>query len=97
MSKVTLTNIKAFIEGNFNFYLNKMGMFPQYKKEQVIYRMSKCQNDCIPEEACKECGCSPEKKMFTIKSCNKGERFPDIMEEAEWEQYKKDNNIEIYN
>jgi hypothetical protein len=30
------------------------------------------------------------------KSCNNGERFPDLMTEDEWAEYKKENNIVVY-
>lgn len=94
---LNIKNIKSFIEGNLNYYYYAIMGLPPHLKEQVYYRLGKCKYDCIPNEACKECSCDPVKKMFVKESCNKGERFPDIMEEEEWEEYKKDNNITIEN
>ena len=91
--KVTPKNIASFLEGNAKFYYNKFIGSKPYIKEQVKYRLSFCGNDCIPEGKCKYCGCPPMKKAFVNKSCNKGERFPDLMGEKEWEEFKIKNKI----
>lgn len=86
--------IKSFIEGNFKYLQREMGGLPLHIEEQVAWRLSLCYNDCVPNGKCKECNCPTEKKILVKESCNYGERFPDMMNEKDWEQYKKDNNIE---
>ena len=88
-----MSNIKSFIEGNFNYYIHKIGWYPAYKAEQILYRMEQCKNDCIPSGECIICNCPTEKKMFATKSCNE-ERFPDIMNEKDWNKFKIQEGIE---
>lgn len=90
-----LKNIKSFIEGNFNYYYNKVVGLEPHIQEQVLYRLSLCSKDCLVNDSCAYCECPPKKKVFVMLSCNEGERFPDIMKESEWEEYKKNNNISI--
>lgn len=91
---LNLNNIKSFIVGNSLYYYDMMIGLPEYYKEQVIYRMDKCKDDCLPNGECIKCGCPTIKKMMNPESCNGGERFPDIMNKEDWEEFKKENNIE---
>ena len=93
--EITFKNILSFIEGNTNYILDRFGFYPDYKQEQVLWRLNICKMDCVKEGACVYCGCPPTKKAFAEASCNNGDRFPDIMEKKEWEKYKEDNNINI--
>jgi len=95
LTRINFRNITSFIEGNFKFYFDKMVGLPKYKKEQIIWRFSLCKNDCIKNDSCKVCGCPPKKKIYVNKSCNKGQRFPDLMDEKTWNKYKEDNNLVI--
>ena len=95
MSKeITLKNVLSFIEGNIKFQLDKLDVLPKYYKEQVVWRMSFCKDSCLIEGKCEYCGCDAEKKLYVEESCNKGEKFPDLMTKEEWEEYKKENNID---
>lgn len=94
MKKNLLSNIKEFVEGNLNMLEDKVIGKPTYYVEQLLYRRSKCQ-DCFRMGACLNCGCDLPGKHYVTRSCNQGVRFPDLMDEAEWEVYKKDNNIQI--
>ncbi len=69
------------------------GNKPEWYQEQIAYRMLQCKNDCMITKKCKYCGCAVPGKLFVDKSCNKGERFPDIMNEVEWIKYKEENGI----
>jgi len=91
--KITLNKIQSFIEGYKNFFLLKLNLKSDSFKEQVAYRMTVCENDCMKQGKCIYCQCSVPEKMMTIKSCNNGLRFPNIMEEDKWNKYKEDNNI----
>lgn len=89
---MNLDNVEDFLEGNISYYMNMMGMYPEFLREQVRYRMSKC-GDCIKENKCRYCSCPARKKVFAGRSCNKGERFPDLMTKDKWDEYKRENNI----
>lgn len=101
LSQITPSNVKSFVEGYSRVAYDAIIGLPYYTKEQILYRESKC-DSCIttghPEGGpmtCEHCGCGLPGKWFATKSCNGGEKFPDLMGEEEWEQYKKDNDIEI--
>ena len=92
--KITIDNIEQYIEGNSKMFLNKLGFASKHLQEQVSYRMLQCKNDCMITKHCKYCGCDVPGKMYVSKSCNNGERFPDLMSKVDWELFKKDKNIE---
>lgn len=87
-----IKNIASFIEGNAKYFYDQLLPLPQHTKDQIIWRLSKCESDCLVEGVCRKCTCPPIKKAFVNESCNP-ERFPDLMNKEDWEQYKKDNNI----
>jgi hypothetical protein len=93
--KITLKDLMSYTEGNAKQVVDKFDLLPKYKKEQVEWRKSICANDCMIEGKCKYCGCSVPGKLYVKKSCNDGERFPDMMDELEWNYYKKINGIVI--
>ena len=93
--KITIPNIISFFQGNIRMLGDRFGQLPQYKKEQVLYRMEICKDTCVPKGKCKHCGCSVPGKLYSSKSCNKGELFPDLMSPYDWEMFKKENNIKI--
>ena len=94
MAKITLKNIVAFTIGNINYYRDKLNLLPEYKKEQALYRLDKCKNDCVVLQKCIHCGCPTHKKVFAPESCNGGKRFPDFMEEKEWYKFKVKKGID---
>lgn len=84
-------NIKSFIEGNARyFWANWLGL-PPHIKEQVKERLERCKDDCVPSGKCIKCGCPTKKKVFATVSCNP-ERHPDLMNNQDWEEYKKKND-----
>jgi len=93
MTKITVQNIKNFMQGTARQIGNEIGMTPEHIVEQVAYRESKC-----PE--CKEaghcvagtCGCGVPGRWFSTQSCNYA-RFPDLMGKEEWEEYKRLHGI----
>jgi hypothetical protein len=90
--KITKQNITNFLEGNGRLFLQKAGVLTPAVEEQVAYRLLICKDDCVVDGACKKCGCSLPGRAFATESCN-SERFPDILEEAEWIKYKTENEI----
>lgn len=93
LSKITIKNILSYIEGQSKWLASKFIDLPQHTKEQILYRLDKCKNTCVKEGECRFCGCPPNKKAFVVKSCNEGKIFPDLMNEDEWEKFKKKNDI----
>jgi hypothetical protein len=91
--KITLHNIKSFLEGNLQLGLEQLNLQPQHIQEQIAYRRLICKDDCAVNNACIKCGCDFKGKTSVKESCNKGERFPDLMGKLEWELYKKQNDI----
>jgi hypothetical protein len=90
--KITLSNIKSFIEGNTQLLLEEFKLQPEHIKEQIVYRRLICKDDCAINNACIKCGCDFKGKTSVSKSCNP-ERFPDLMSAKDWEEYKKENKI----
>jgi len=101
VEKITLSNIKQFLQGNLRMFANSLGKYtkdyislPVHIQEQVFYRSTKCP-DCKAIGECINCGCSVPGKWFADKAC-KEKRYPDMMLKKQmWENYKKENGIKI--
>jgi hypothetical protein len=91
---ITPEKIRQYLEGNIRLWGDKFNLMPKYAKEQIIWRSHIC-SDCMSEGQCKYCGCSVPGKLYVKKSCNDGERFPDMMDKGDWEEYKKENKINL--
>lgn len=85
---LTFQNILSYLEAHTKILKDRFIGLPEHTKEQIAYRHSLCE-DCIEQDACVYCSCDPKAKAFATESCNKGERFPNLMEKEEWEQFKK--------
>ena len=90
-----IKNISNFIEGNAKYYYNKLLPFPQHIREQVLYRLYVCKDDCVKTGVCSGCGsgCPTEKKVFVNSSCNEGKKFPDFMDNTNWLIFKQQHNL----
>lgn len=91
--KITTKNILSFLEGNSQLLLEELKLQPQHIKEQIAYRRLICKNDCAISGECIVCGCEFKGKTSVRETCNK-ERFPDLMSNIEWQEFKKINNID---
>lgn len=91
--KITIKNIKSFIEGNSKMFLDKAGFQAEHIKEQIAYRKLICDDVCGKLGHCEVCNCSYPGKLYVHKSCNNGEKFPDLMSAKDWEEFKIKNNI----
>ena len=89
--KITLSNIYNFIEGNTRLFTKNIQ--PDHIKQQIAYRMLLCKDDCAKKRECIKCGCDYPGRVYTTESCNT-DRFPDFMSRIDWEEFKKDKNIE---
>jgi len=92
--KITLDNILSYIEGSGQKLMELFKLQPQHIREQIAYRRLLCKDDCAVTNKCVYCGCDFLGKTSVRESCNKGQRFPDLMNNPAWQQYKKDNGIE---
>jgi len=90
--KITLHNIKSFIEGNVQLGLEELGLQPLHVQEQIAYRRLVCKDDCAKTNECIVCGCDFKGKTSVKESCNP-DRFPDLMNKLEWDKYKETNEI----
>lgn len=90
--KVTVKNIKSYLEGNAQRLLEELGVQSQHIQEQIAYRRLICKDDCAVNNACIKCGCDFKGKTSVSESCNP-ERFPDLMSRIEWNKYKLENKI----
>jgi hypothetical protein len=88
-----IKNVSNFIEGHAKYIYDRIIGLPKHQQEQMLWRLSICKDDCLVTGECIICKCPPEKKATTISSCNP-ERFPDMMDEEQWNEYKEVNNIE---
>ena len=93
LEEITLSSIRSFFEGHARSYLDKISLLPLYTKEQVFYRIYVCRETCVPYKKCERCKCPALKKSYSTKSCNL-DKFPNLMSESDWEQYKIENNID---
>ena len=89
--KITLSNIYNFIEGNTRLFTKSIQ--PEHIKQQIAYRMLLCKDDCAKTGRCIKCDCDYPGRVYTTESCNT-DRFPDFMSRIDWEEFKKDKNIE---
>lgn len=93
-NQLNIKNIKNYLEGRANQALSSLDLKPESFIEQINYRKSKCQ-DCLSKGRCEYCGCAVPGRLYSTASCNKGEKFPDIMNDEEWVKFKQTNNEEF--
>lgn len=89
-----IKNIKSFIQGNLRYFQKERGQLEEHIEEQLVWRMTKCQYDCVVTGKCIKCGCSTEKKLLATESCNP-DRHIRMMNKEKWEVYKKEHNITL--
>ena len=92
-SKITSKDILSYLEGNSQKILEHLNLQPQHIKEQIAYRRLICKDDCEKSGKCVYCNCEFYGKTSVEESCNKGERFPNLMNRINWESYKEKNGI----
>lgn len=99
-AKITLRNIYAVIQAFFRRARRNMGGMdiPSYIYEQIIWRRTQVMSkspECWTSGHCIECGCEILGKTMEDRACDGG-CYPEMMPRKSWEQYKKDNNIKIF-
>lgn len=94
LKDLTPENIKAYLQGNIRLLLDeKFNTLAPHLKEQVAYRAFMCKDSCMLEGVCQTCGCELPGKLYVTRSCNKGEKFPDLMDEEDWNNFKIENKV----
>lgn len=89
MAKITSRSIYDYLEGHTNNILANIKLKSKSYMEQVDYRKSKC-SDCIEAGKCIICNCDSPARLYSGRTCNE-DRFPDLMTDEEWEEFKKNN------
>ncbi len=92
---LTPNKIYHYLQGNIRLFYEQYNLLPTHLKEQVNYRASICKESCLQYGKCQRCGCDLPGKFYVTESCNRGEKFPDLMSEEEWSIYKKENDINL--
>lgn len=91
--QITKKKINDYIEGNINKTLHALELLEETIEEQVEYRKTFCK-DCEEQGKCVYCKCSYPGRLYSTSSCNYGERFPDLMNKEEWDEFKKNKRTE---
>lgn len=106
---LTLKNAKSFLQAKWRKLLNKMDPyviidskeyfgFPLHKQEQVVWRSNVLithpqAKQCLKNNQC-PCECTTSDVIMADEACM-NECFPDMMEAAQWEEFKQKEGITI--
>ena len=93
---ITLANIGSFVQGKTRFLVDRYGgeffSLEEHIKEQVLYRESLANKECVNNKVCK-CGCEIPGLFYADKTCEDG-CYPVVMDKETWDKFKNDNNVE---
>lgn len=93
------TRWKSVLVFVLKWLLAKLGdtspaLLQPYEIEQYMFRIKSCEK-CLPTNKCENCGCNTIARMnVTLDQCSAG-RWGPFVDEASWEQAKKDLGIEF--
>lgn len=98
-SKITLKNIKSYIQGNWRAVL--LEYYPEgiskHIEEQYFWRIEQVKEkspECLENKECKKCHCEIPELFLADKACeNNPPCYPEMMSESEWNQFKYYNSI----
>lgn len=100
--KLSLPNIKGFLQGNYRKFKWEVLKLPIEidKKEQINRRfhlVSENSPECLQKGEC-YCGCGMPEKLYEDRGCEGWEEgkktkpcYPDMMNKEDWEKYKTEN------
>ncbi len=95
-AKINLHNIKSYIQGNWRAALLEYypdGLSPHIE-EQYYWRIKQVQEkspECLEKGKCKICSCDTPELFMADKACE-GNRYPEMMDEYEWEKFKEESD-----
>ena len=97
--KINLSNIVNYVEAEVRHWKSTSKFLdnPRHIDEQSIWILSQKKEkspECLQELRCKNCGCEIHEKSFESQGCEEG-CYPKMMNEETWNQFKKENNIQI--
>lgn len=84
-------------ENEYNWEGVNDNMKLSHVQEQFIYRMflvDLSSPQCITTKACRICGCDTPQLFFAKKACE-GSCYPELLNQKDWENYKKEKSINI--
>ena len=94
LSQITVENIRGYLQGNLRKFLSTLpNGVPDYIMEQIQYRLSEMDINCLERGYC-PCNCSVPEKQYEDRSCERG-CYPDMMSKEDWERYKISHKIEL--
>jgi len=95
-AKITIPNIKGFLQGNARMFMSQYFSFklPVHMDEQIFYRFSIMNEECLKNKACVHCGCAMPNKAFEDRACE-ASCYPEMKDEKDWDLFKQDNKINI--
>ena len=94
--RITLSNIKGFIQGYSQLLLKSISEFiyPRYRWEQIVYRRIKAE-ECMNLGDCKVCGCEMLGKTMEDRPCEGG-CYPEMKDGSTWNKFKEENKIKLF-
>jgi hypothetical protein len=95
---VGISDVKNFISGYYNYFRNYLDneSLPKHVREQALYRAMLC-SDCLQEGKCKVCKCATPAMFFAPKKKDSEQKWEEMLEAEEWEEFKQFNNITLLN
>ncbi len=91
-AKITLPNIKGFLQGNLRLFLDSIGSLPDHISEQAEWRLKQVEQmspECIRSKECIKCGCEIFGKLVEDRKCsNEPPCYPEMMSKEEWTIFK---------
>ena len=90
-AKVNLSNIIAYIVGNFRdklFFSRCSFLIRPHIKEQIRMRLHSMQDVCYDEGSCQLCGCETPALQMANKACDKP-CYPFMLVKTDWQAFKK--------
>lgn len=89
--KITLSNIKGFIQGYARVIAEDTVGLPSHIKEQIEERIKLVADkspECLSGGSCVKCGCSMPEKTYEDRPCE-GECYGPMLSKQEWENQKQ--------
>lgn len=105
-AKVNLSNICAYIQGNFRYYCYYHGfqwLMRRHILEQIRARILSMDQECYKAGQCKLCGCSTTALQMANKTCE-GLCYPSMLNKTTWSRANtgmrsliyKDDKVWVY-
>lgn len=98
-AKLSLRNIWAVIQAFFRRKIQGFSL-PSHIYEQIIWRRIQViekSPECWKSGNCVQCGCEILGKTIEDRGCeNEPFCYPEMMKKDTWKEYKKNNNIKLF-